>query len=77
MNLNDSTSRPPDLVVIPQAGTLMPGEHLSENDRAEVLQTWRDWGSTPIHPSRDYRVAVCHIIDGQPRVTTTLTLPKS
>lgn len=76
MNLKASTASAPDLVVIPQAGTLIPGQHLNPDDRAEVLKTWRDWGNAPTSPSRDYRVAVCHIIGGQPRITTTITIPK-
>lgn len=75
MNSKTSTASAPDLVVIPQAGTLIPGQHLSQDDRAEVLKTWRDWGNTPTSPSRDYQVAVCHIIGGQPRITTTIKIP--
>ena len=51
-------------------------QHLSQDDRAEVLKTWRDWGNIPTSPSRDYQVAVCHIIGGQPRITTTITIPR-
>ena len=65
-----------DLLVIPQAGITQPAPHLTPTQASEATQAWRDYGNTP-NPSFEHTwtIAVAHIVDGAPTITTTMLIP--
>lgn len=65
-----------DLLVIPQAGITQPAPHLTPTQASEAAQAWHNYGNTPT-PSFEHvwTVAVAHIVDGAPTITTTMRIP--
>lgn len=79
MNSSISTTKENnyDLLIIPQAGATIPGKHLTEQEANDAVAAWRDYGNKTPHSNTTatWKVAVAHIINGQPTITSTLTIP--
>lgn len=67
----------PDLVILPQAHKIIPGEHLTPTEQHDATQAWRNY-LTFEHLSNTgtWEAHIIHIINGRPTVTNTVTLPK-
>lgn len=65
-----------DLLVIPQAKITQPAPHLTPQQAIKATQAWQDYGNTP-NPSfeQTWTVAIAHIVDGAPAITTTMLIP--
>lgn len=65
-----------DLLVIPQAKITQPAPHLTPQQSTKVTQAWKDYGNTS-NPSfeQTWTVAIAHIVDGVPAITTTMLIP--
>lgn len=67
----------PDLVILPQAHKLIPGEHLTTDEQAAVTQAWHNYNPFEQHSNTGtWNAHIVHIINGHPTVTATVTLPK-
>lgn len=63
-----------DLLVIPQAGRIIPAPHLTPDDAEQAQHAW----AHPDAPSpRTWIVDILHIRDGAPRITARVTIPHS
>lgn len=67
---------PPDLLVIPQVGTAIPGDHLTPQEADDVKKAWTDYGIRTVAIRTTWDIAIAHIIDGQPAITARLTIPR-
>lgn len=77
MNSKPTTQKAtPDLVILPQAHTTIPADHLTPQEQTAVTQAWKNY--TPHqHPRTDgWTAHIIHIINGQPTTTAIITLPK-
>lgn len=76
MKAVNSKDKPYDLLVIPQAGITQPAPHLTPQQATKVTKAWRDYGNTPNQSfEHTWTVAVAHIVDGAPTITTTMHIP--
>lgn len=79
MNSNTSTTKAktPDLLILPQAGAIIPGQHLTPEQAEQAKKDWNDYGNTPTESNTRtvWNIAVAHILNGQPTITSTLTIP--
>lgn len=67
----------PDLVVLPQNNQRIPGEHLTVEEKENVLQSWRQWGTVkPDWLRGTWTVHIVHVIDQEPRLTRVREIPK-
>lgn len=65
-----------DLLVIPQAGITQPAPHLTPTQASEAAQAWRNYGNIPTRSfEQTWTVAIAHIVDGAPTITTTMRIP--
>lgn len=70
-------TNPPDLIVMPQNGTTIPNSNLSLFEQEAVQRDWENFGHTPtVDNAETWTIQVWHVINGTPRPTSTLTLPK-
>lgn len=79
MNSNAKTQKAtaPDLVILPQAHKIIPGEHLTKDEQAAATQAWHNYNPFEQRSNTGTWAAhIVHIISGQPTVTATVTLPK-
>ena len=66
------TNTPPDLLVIPQTGSQIPGDHLTPQEADDVRTAWANYDAPG---PRAWNIAIAHIINGEPRITSRVTLP--
>lgn len=80
-NRLDTSSRQnvatPDLIVVPQLGRIVPGDHLSSRQRESVLRAWESWGNRPIYQMSDtWTVHIVHFIGGNLQPIRVREIPK-
>lgn len=70
--------QPNDLLIIPQAKAAIPNENLAPADQNAVVAAWETYGTTTEHSNTEatWKVAICHIRNAAPRITTVLTIPR-
>ena len=72
-----NNTRPPDLLVIPQRGITLPGEHLTEIEQTAVQADWAMFGNHPLATTgQTWLIQTWHIIGGVPQATSEITLPR-
>lgn len=65
-----------DLLVIPQARTIMPAPHLSPDEAKAAEHAWHRFGNTSNTTfEQTWKVAIAHIKDDGPHITSQLTIP--
>lgn len=76
MTTPPTTTTTPDLVLVPQLATRIPGDHLTP-DQAE--RVWEDWTTTTHDPAPGqpvWVVATAHLDGNTLRITATQTIPR-
>ena len=69
--MNGTNSRA-DLLVIPQAGRIIPAPHLTPHEAEQAQHAW----AHPDEPTpRTWAVDILHIRGGELRITASLTIP--
>lgn len=64
-----------DLIVLPQLGYFLPGAHLTDKDRAAVIN---DWKTPTADTAGSWTIAVAHTVsDSELAITSTLSIPRS
>lgn len=67
----------PDLVVFPQSNQRVPGDHLSDVGKENVLKSWKRWGEpNPDWGKGSWVVHIVHVVDSVPRLTRVRDIPK-
>lgn len=66
-----------DLTITPQASTLTPAAHLTEDQAEHVIRDWHDYADTTRTTSGTWTVALVHTIGGAPCVTAVAHIPRS
>ena len=69
--------RPPDLLLVPQRGLAIPGDHLTELEQTAVQHDWAMFGNHPLADNEEtWLIQTWHIIGGHPQATAEITLPR-
>lgn len=75
----DSTKKvaTPDLLIAPQLGQVTPSDHLTPNEAANAVESWKQWGRQPIPPNcQTWTAHIIHMIDGKLQPIRVREIPR-